>query len=115
MARIFVFGSNLAGVHGAGSARHAALHCGAEYGIGVGRTGDAYAIPTKDKKIQTLPLSEIRVYVADFLRYARDNPNDEFEVVKIGCGLAGFRENQISPLFEHSPPNCILPEGWRKS
>ena len=36
---IFVFGSNLAGMHGGGAARIAHEKFGAEWGVGVGRTG----------------------------------------------------------------------------
>lgn len=110
--RIFVFGSNLAGVHGAGSARAAAEKWGARYGVGVGRTGDAYAIPTKDAYLKVLPLDIVEGYIKGFIEYARMNRNLDFEVVKIGCGLAGFTEDQIRPLFADAPSNCLLPDGW---
>jgi len=113
MTDIFVFGSNMAGRHGAGSAKHAALHYGAEYGIGWGRTGNAYAIPTKDKNLQTLPLPNISLAVKKFIEYAIYNPNDRFIVVKIGCGLAGYKDEDIKPFFKNAPDNCILPDGWR--
>jgi hypothetical protein len=87
---IFVFGSNLAGRHGRGAALCAKNAHGAVYGVGVGRTGNAYAIPTKDERIRTLPLERIAPYVSAFLDYARANPDLEFEVTKIGCGLAGY-------------------------
>jgi hypothetical protein len=112
---IFVFGSNLAGVHGAGAAKFAHEHHGAEYGVGVGRTGNAYAIPTKDERIKTLPLDRIALYVSEFLDYARAHPDLEFEVTKIGCGLAGYREYQIRPMFAGSPLNCHLPDWWRRT
>jgi hypothetical protein len=113
--RIFVFGSNLAGIHGAGSARAALEKWGAVWGEGVGHYGNSYAIPTKDQKLQTLPLDVIRYYVDMFVEYARQHPELEFEVVKIGCGLAGFKEEQMAPLFINAGPNCILPQGWRKA
>lgn len=109
---IFVFGSNLAGRHGKGAARYALQHYGAEYGVGIGRTGEAYAIPTKDEKIRTLPLPRIKKYVEDFLQYARGNPQLTFLVTKVGCGLAGYTENDIAPMFSEAPDNCQLPEGW---
>lgn len=56
---VFVFGSNLAGRHGKGAALEAAQHWGAQYGVGEGRTGNAYALPTKDANLRTLPLLEI--------------------------------------------------------
>lgn len=113
MADVFVFGSNLAGRHGAGSALEAARHWGAKRGIGVGPAGRSYAIPTKDHGLRVLPLDVIRSHVRTFLEYARCNPRHTFNVVKIGCGLAGYRENQIAPMFFGSPSNVNLPEGWR--
>ncbi len=110
---IFVFGSNLAGRHGATSALTARCHYGAVYGVGVGRTGHAYAIPTKDHRLKVLPLDVVAEYVKDFLQYATNHPELEFFVVKIGCGLAGYKEEQIAPMFEGAPSNCILPNGWR--
>lgn len=109
---IFVFGSNLAGRHGAGAALHARQEYGAAYGVGVGRTGDAYAIPTKDASLKPMPLDAIARHVRDFIEYAKVHPELEFEVTKIGCGLAGYREYQIAPMFSGAPMNCALPEGW---
>lgn len=96
---IFVFDSNLAGKHGAGSAAHAYAHHGAVWGIGVGLFGNSYAIPTKNRKIETMPLEEIKPYVDDFIQFARENPEMTFKVVAIGCGLAGYKPEQIAPLF----------------
>lgn len=110
---VFVFGANLAGIHNKGSALHAKQHYGAQQGVGVGRTGMAYAIPTKDYKFRVLELTYIRRYIHQFITYAKMNPNLTFRIVKIGCGLAGYNENQIKPSFKGCPSNCILPEGWR--
>ena len=110
---IFVFGSNLAGRHGKGAALHAIKYHGAIYGQGVGRQGDSYGIPTKDEQIRTLPLSRIAQYVDEFLQYAESNQDLEFEVTKIGCGLAGYSERDIAPMFRNAPLNCNLPDGWR--
>ncbi len=110
MAAIFVFGSNLAGRHGKGAALFAHRERGARYGVGIGRTGNAYAIPTKDHSLRTLPLSEIQKHVGDFLTYARSMPEYEFEVTAIGCGLAGYKPSQISPFFKEAPANCQLPD-----
>jgi hypothetical protein len=110
---IFVFGSNLAGRHGKGAALEARMLRGAVYGVGAGRTGDCYAIPTKDKSIRTLPLSEIKPYVEDFKAYARAHPGLLFQVTRIGCGLAGYTDSDIAPMFRDAPENCHLPEGWR--
>lgn len=112
---IFVFGSNLAGRHGKGAALCARNLHGAEYGIGVGRTGNSYAIPTKDEHIRTLPLERIAIYVAEFLKYACEHQELDFQVTKIGCGLAGYNEHEIKPMFAHAPMNCHLPDLWRNN
>ena len=72
---LFVFGSNEAGRHGKGAALHAKQHYGAEYGVGVGPSGDAYAIPTKDGKLKTLPLTKIHEYWASFWSTPLTIPN----------------------------------------
>lgn len=114
MTEIFVFGSNLAGRHGKGAALYARNNYRAKYGVGVGRTGNAYAIPTKDGDLKTLPLDIIRGYVREFLEYARLNQGLTFKVTAIGTGLAGYRHEQIAPMFDEAPNNCILPAEWRK-
>lgn len=110
--KIFVFGSNLAGRHGKGAALYARQHYGARYGDGIGRTGNAYAIPTKDASLRTLPLESIRNCVEGFLTYARANPELDFLVTAIGTGLAGYPHERIAPMFRDAPPNCELPEEW---
>lgn len=109
---IFVFGSNIAGRHGRGAARHAVVNCGAQYGVGEGLQGKAYAIPTKDGDLNTLPLPAIAGYVERFLVFARAHPELRFQVTRIGCGLAGLRDEQIYPLFAAAPANCLLPGVW---
>lgn len=110
MEPIFVFGSNLAGRHGKGAALHARLKCGARYGVGVGLTGHAYAIPTKDERLRTLPLDAIKGHVDYFLSFARHvRPELSFQLTPIGCGLAGYTPEQIAPMFRDAPPNVILP------
>lgn len=109
---IFVFGSNEAGVHGAGAARYALNSQGAIYGKGVGMAGNSYALPTKDRQIRTLPLSKVKGYVDDFINFATANPHLEFKVTRIGCGLAGFRDVQIAPLFTNAPSNCLFDSAW---
>ena len=111
---IFVFGSNLAGRHNKGAALTAKNQYGAIYGQGNGRQGNSYAIPTKDVYLRSLPLETINFYVDVFLQYAKDNENLEFNVTKVGCGLAGYTDKDIAPMFKNAPINCNLPEGWRK-
>lgn len=112
--QIFVFGSNLAGRHGAGSALEARRNHGAIYGRGVGRQGWSYAIPTKDFELKTLPLEQIKMYVDEFLEYAEAHPELTFYVVRIGCGLACYTDAQISPLFKDASVNCDLPHRWTR-
>jgi hypothetical protein len=110
---IFVFGSNLAGRHGAGSALVALRRYGATYGQGVGLQGQAYGIPTKDHQLRVLPLAEIEGHVRTFITFAETHRDLTFSVVRIGCGLAGYRDDEIAPMFSDAPSNCILPDGWR--
>lgn len=111
---IFVFGSNKAGIHGAGAAKTALEQWGAQWGKGEGRTGMAYALPTKDKNIQTLCLNEVALAVERFKGYALSHPEFMFLVTAVGCGLAGYEPEDIAPMFEDCPPNCILPDEFLK-
>lgn len=110
---VFVFGSNLAGRHGAGAALHARLHYGAEYGIPFGMTGRAFGIPTKDRELRTLPIERIEHFVRKFIWWAERTPQNDYQVTRIGCGLAGYKDQDIAPLFKGAPSNCHLPPGWR--
>lgn len=112
MKECFVFGSNLAGRHGAGAALCALQKHGAIYGQGKGLQGDSYALPTKDASLNSLPLTAIAKYVEEFLKFAESRPELTFRVTKIGCGLAGYTESEIAPMFQKVPKNCLLPEGW---
>lgn len=109
---IFVFGSNLAGRHGKGAALDAVKEHGAIYGQGRGLQGNSYAIPTKDEFIRTLPLEHIHQSVCEFLLFAYFHPDYKFNVTRIGCGLAGYTDEQIAPMFKDAPENCRLPKGW---
>ena len=112
MKKVFVFGSNVSGRHGAGAALYAREHHGATYGKGEGPQGNSYAIPTKDGRLKPLPLYRIRHYVVKFLNYARANPETQFQVTAIGTGLAGYTHKQIAPMFHWAPANCELPVEW---
>lgn len=112
--QVFVFGSNLAGRHGKGSALEALRNHGAIYGHGWGRYGNSYAIPTKDAHLCTLPHHLIARYVRIFLDYAESHRNCcTFNVVAIGCGLAGYSPAQIGPLFRGATDNVSLPVEFR--
>ncbi len=110
---IFVFGSNLAGRHGAGAAKHARLYYGAEYGVGKGLQGNAYALPTKDEKLASLSLERIAGYAREFIEFARQHPELDFKLTRVGCGLAGYTDDQIGPMFQGVPENVQVPEEWR--
>ncbi len=111
---VFVFGSNEAGRHGKGAALYARQNHGAIYGQGVGLQGRSYGIPTKDRNIRTLPLDKIELYVDEFLEFAACNPQMTFNVTRVGCGLAGYTDAQIAPLFRAAKnlPNVKLPASW---
>lgn len=110
---VFVFGSNAAGIHGAGAAKVAWKQHGARYGKGYGHYGDTFAIPTKDEYIETLPLPRIEQYVQGFLAYAKDHRKLTFKITRIGCGLAGYKDKDIAPLFVGAPLNCQFDEAWK--
>ena len=110
---IFVFGSNQAGLHGAGAAKFAYRRKGAAMRIGEGKTGRAYALPTKDFNIKTLPLDVIRMKIRAFIRYAIQNPREDYQVTRIGCGLAGYTDAEIAPLFKGAPSCCFFDEKWK--
>jgi len=107
---IFVFGSNRAGIHGLGAARDAYRFHGAKQGVGIGITGNSYAIPTKDENLKTLPLETIRRSVEAFLQVAETHQDCIFYVTPIGCGLAGYTIEQIAPMFKNAPLNVLFNE-----
>lgn len=106
---VFVFGSNLQGYHGGGAARAAINKFGAIWGQGVGLQGQSYAIPTMQGGVET-----IKPYVDEFIQFAQQHPDLTFLVTRIGCGIAGFTDEEIAPLFEdaHLVANIVLPKGW---
>ena len=108
---VFVFGSNLAGMHGGGAAYVAFKKFGAVMGCGVGLRGQSYAIPTMQGGVET-----IKPYVDEFISFAREHPELFFYVTRIGCGIAGFRDRDIAPLFAEATglDNVCLPETFVK-
>lgn len=102
LADIFVFGSNLAGIHKRGAALHALNECGAILGQGIGLQMLSYAIPTKRTPYETLPLIEIAKHVSDFIVYAYYTPENQYQVTPIGCGLAGYKPDDIAPMFYYA-------------
>ena len=106
---IFVFGSNLKGSHDGGAARAAHLHFGAIMGLGVGLQGQSYAIPTMQGGVDT-----IKPYVDQFIQFAENHKDLFFYVTRIGCGIAGFRDEEMAPLFAGAAAldNVCLPKSF---
>ena len=106
---IFVFGSNLAGSHGGGAARLAYDRFGAIWGQGVGLQGQSYGIPTMHGGVDV-----IKPYVDEFIEFAKQHPEYQFFVTKIGCGIAGFAIEEMAPLFQKAidVENIILPKDF---
>lgn len=103
---IFVFGSNLRGCHQSGAAKHALRYFGAIWGQGVGQQRQSYAIPTMQGGIET-----IKPYIDEFIVFAQTHPELRFLVTRIGCGIAGFKDEEIAPLFRKALclDNIVLP------
>lgn len=108
---IFVFGSNLKGIHGAGAAAFAHRFRGAVWGEGEGLQGESYALPTCSEPGVALELKAIEHYVDQFLGFASRNYQLQFQVTAIGCGIARYKPQQIAPLFfkKGLPDNVWLP------
>lgn len=111
---VFVFGSNLAGRHGAGAAKWANQVCMAEYGIGEGPTGNSYALPTMDWNIRPLTLQRILTAVRLFRGFAASRPDLVFQVTQVGCGLGGRTKKDIAPMFAQMDmtKNCWFDTQW---
>lgn len=113
LAEVFVFGSNEAGRHGKGAALHARQQYGAEYGVGRGRTGSAYALPTKDRTLRPVSIEELRLNVDEFIRYAEAQSHERFILTPVGCGLAGFAASEVAAmLIGRLPRNVVLHSSW---
>lgn len=108
---IFVFGSNLEGMHGGGAARLAYNKFGALWGQGVGLQGQSYGIPTMHGGVEA-----IKPYVDEFIEFAKSHPELTFLVTRIGCGIAGFRDEEIAPLFKEciEMENVCLPKSFHE-
>lgn len=109
---IFVFGSNLDGVHGAGAALFARQHCGAELGVGEGLTGQSYALPTCKHPGIPLTYYEVSWAIDRFINFAQRRLDLQFFVSRVGCGLAGFTDTEIAYQFSNLPSNLRLPPEW---
>lgn len=111
---VFVFGSNTQGRHGAGSALYAYKKLGAKLGVGEGLMGKSYALPTVGHNISRMDFIIVKHHVGVFIEFAANNPQLEFQVTCVGCGLAGFTSEQIAPLFISAPSNCLFDTAWKQ-
>lgn len=103
---VFVFGSNAGGQHGGGAALVAARNFDAEWGVGEGPTGQTYALPTMEGP------AAFEQAVARFVTHAREHPETTFWLTKVGCGIAGYAEDDVKGWFADTPSNVIKPPGW---
>lgn len=106
---IFVFGSNLDGMHIGGAARIAHDKFGAIWGQGVGLQGQSYGIPTMHGGVD-----DIKPYIDEFIKFAKSHEEMMFLVTRIGCGIAGFKDEEIAPLFKEciEMENIMLPRSF---
>lgn len=110
---VFVFGSELAGRHGAGAALIATKHFGAQRGVGFGWTSESsFAIPVRTGQLETLSIKAIAVAVIGFVGDAQMNPNRKFWVSRVGCEADGYADREIAPLFLRAPRNCSFVREW---
>ncbi len=107
-----MFGSNLDGMHEGGAARFAASRHGAELGVGEGITGSSYALPTVGHMFSRMPMSQVARAVFNFLGFAWAHPEMDFQVTRVGCGIAGFTDADIAALFTNAPANCSFDTAW---
>jgi len=110
--QVFVFGSNELGEHIGGSAKQALENFGAINGIGEGLTGQSYAFPTLNRSFKQRSHNKLRISVYKLYTVCYKNPDKEFLLTKVGCGIAGFSEDFMKKLFKNSPQNLILPNDW---
>lgn len=116
---VFVFGSNLAGIHGAGAAEVAHRVYNYPMGLGAGFHSsedklEAFGIPTKGWHFNVLPLESIKLYIDYLLAWVIKNPTKAFFITRIGCGYANYNDSEIAPMFKGFPPNCSFAEPWKK-
>ena len=114
---IFVFGSNLSGIHGAGAAAYANRYKKAAMGVGEGMTGKSYALPTKGINLNYMNLETVHKHVQKFLKFSYDTRKiHDFQVTRIGTGLSGFHDEDIAQMFEfvaYPGSNCFFDTAWR--
>ena len=112
--QVFVFGSNLNGNHAGGAAAIAKDKFGAQEGIGEGMTGQSYAFPTLDQAMQKVTVEALEASRDLLYKCAEANPEKQFLLIKVGCGIAGFTEDEMKQVFAgSSPKNIVMPPSWK--
>lgn len=114
---VFVFGSNLQGIHGKGAALVARQAFGAMWGVGAGLAGRSYAIPTKYSPSRGMDYREVCAYVQGFKKvaaYRGREDGQKYWLTRVGCGLAGFTDEEMASAFLGAPENCHMPRDWEK-
>ena len=111
---ILVFGSNLAGRHGAGCAVVARKRFGAVYGVGIGRTGRCYALPTKSENLRLLGMKRMQEFIQEFREHTKCNKHETYFVTRVACRLAGYEDADIAPLFRGATRRCNFPIDWKE-
>lgn len=114
MKFVYVFASNLKGIHSTGAALQARRFFGARMGVGEGITGRSYALPVKSDPNHCLSAAQIQENIAAFLELARNTPRRQYMVTRIVCLPAGLRDARMARLFADAPPNCFFPPAWKK-
>lgn len=106
MDEYFVAGTNAQGEHFGGAAKHAHDNFGLQWGCGEGLSGQTYALPTMSG------LDDLKAAAQRFMQFAKWNPDKTFYLTRVGCGIAGHKDEEVAPLFATAPDNVIRPEGW---
>lgn len=72
-------------------------------------TGKCYAIPTMHGGVKA-----IKPYVDEFVDFARSHTEMKFLVTRVGCGIAGFTDEEMAPLFKGAIDleNVLLPRSF---
>ena len=109
---VFVYGSDFNGSTNSGAAMFAHKYYGAQQGIGDGPNGQSYALPIKNEASRNLSLQDINYNVRNFIAYAKERRDLFFMVTRIGCGVGGYDDNTIAPMFNKVPDNVWLPGKW---
>lgn len=111
---IFVFGSNTAGIHGAGAAKYAYNELGAEWGVGEGRTGGTYALPTKTGRFKTRAKMDIIASIGKLAKHAANDLGNTYVITPIGCGLAGLNPQEVKTWIKEFQwtNNVVLHRSW---